>query len=120
MGLLGFCCLASSRCWMRLLAVQGPMEEVSHHEVEIALTVAKNRTAAGPSEVTTEMFAAAGDLGLNMLLGVYRGIMKEDRAPDDWHVSNTIPLFKNKGDALSCKKYKGLRLLERRERAMKV
>ena len=92
--------------------VQGPLEEISQDEVKMALRLAKNGKAAGPSEVTTEMFAAAGDLGLNMLVSVYRGIMKEDKAPNDWHESITIPLFKGKGDALSCEKYRGLRLLE--------
>ena len=43
--------------------------------------------------------------------------MEEDRANDDWHESITIPRFKGKGDALSCEKYRELRLLEH---AMKV
>ena len=93
-------------------AVQGPLEQISHHEVEMALRMAKNGKAAGPSEVTTEMFSTAGVLGVDMLVSVYRGIMKDDRAPEDWRDSITIPLFKGKGDALSCEKYRGLRLLE--------
>ena len=93
-------------------AVQGPLDQISHHEVEMALRMAKNGKAAGPSEITTDMFATAGDLGLDMLVCIYRGIMMNDRAPEDWHDSITIPLFKGKGDALSCEKYRGLRLLE--------
>ena len=31
--------------------------------------------------------------------------------PDEWCNSLTIPLYKGKGDALQCGKYKGLRLL---------
>ena len=88
------------------------MEEISHHEVDLVLSKAKNGKAVGPSKVTTKMFAAAGDLGLNMFVSVYRGILKEDRAPDDWHDSIIFPLFKGKGDAISYKKYMWLRLLE--------
>ena len=83
----------------------------------MALRLAKKGKAAGPSEVCTEMFSSAGDLGLDMLVSVYRDIMRDDEVPEEWCESFTIPLFKGKGDALSCEKYRGLRLLDH---AMKV
>ena len=56
----------------------------------------KTRKAAGSSEVTTEMFTSAGDVGLDMLVSVYQGIMRDDSAPEGWHENVTIPLSKTK------------------------
>ena len=38
--------------------------------------------------------------------------MGGEHAPDEWCDNLTIPLYKGKGDALQCGKYRGLRLLE--------
>jgi hypothetical protein len=38
--------------------------------------------------------------------------MENESSPEEWRDSLTIPLFKGKGDALQCGKYRGLRLLE--------
>ena len=47
-----------------------------------------------------------------MLCSVFNNIMRNDITPDKWAESITIPLYKGKGDALECGKYRGLRLLE--------
>ncbi len=39
-------------------------------------------------------------------------IETEERAPIEWETSYTIPIYKEKGDALLCGKYRGVRLLE--------
>ena len=64
------------------------------------------------SEVTSEMFTVAGDNGIDMLLEVFKNIIKNDLPPEKCGKSITVPLFKDKGDALECGKYRGLRLLE--------
>ena len=46
------------------------------------------------------------------MLRVFQEIMGGEHAPDEWRNSLTIPLYKGKGDALQCGKYRGLRLLE--------
>ena len=68
--------------------------------------------ASGPSEVTSEMFLIAGEIGTDMLCSVFNTIMREGKSPVKWAESITIPLFKGKGDALDCSKHRGLRLLE--------
>lgn len=35
-----------------------------------------------------------------------------DGVPEDWRCSATIPIYKSKGDALECSKYRGVRLLK--------
>ena len=72
----------------------------------------KSGKASGPSEVTSEMFVIAGEQGSDMLCSVFNNILKNDTSPEKWAESITVPLFKGKGDALDCGKYRGLRLLE--------
>ena len=92
--------------------VLGPVEEVSAQEVSLAVRGMKSGKAAGPSEVTSEMFVIAGEQGTEMLCSVFNNILKNDSSPGKWAESITVPLFKGKGDALDCGKYRGLRLLE--------
>ena len=54
----------------------------------------------------------AGATGVRELLRVFQGIMGGEHAKHEWRNSLTIPLYKRKGDALQCGKYRGLRLLE--------
>ena len=72
----------------------------------------KSGKAAGPSEVTSEMFVIAGEQGSDMLRLVCNNILRYGTSPAKWAESITVPLFKGKGDALDCGKYRGLRLLE--------
>ena len=37
--------------------------------------------------------------------------------PDDWALSVVVPIFKGKGDAMSCRAYRGVKLLQH---AMKI
>jgi len=37
-----------------------------------------------------------------------------DKIPEDGKRSTTIPIYKGKGDAMECDKYRGVRLLEHR------
>ena len=93
-------------------AVQGPLPQVQREELETALAGMKSGKAAGPSEVTSDMLRLAGDTGKEMLLEIFQKILREEKSPKEWCNSLTIPLFKGKGDALLCDKYRGLRLLE--------
>ena len=92
--------------------VHGPIEVVKESEVSLALKCMKSGKASGPSEVISEMFKIAGDPGTSMLCSVFNNILRNDTSPEKWAQSITIPLYKGKGDALDCGKYRGLRLLE--------
>ena len=50
--------------------------------------------------------------GIRILANVFEKIIKEEKSPEEWKDSFTLPLFKGKGDVLLCEKYRGLRLLE--------
>ena len=49
---------------------------------------------------------------MQKLTQVFEKIMKNEKVPEEWESSFTIPIFKGKGDALQCEKYRGVRLLE--------
>ena len=44
-------------------------------------------------------------------------LLSGEKVPGDWSSSTTIPIYKGKGDAMDCGKYRGVRLLEH---AMKI
>ena len=93
-------------------ATAGPIEELSSEEVREAINSIKVDKAPGPSEITSEMFKYTGEVGIDILTDLFRTIINEGRSPSQWSESITIPLYKGKGDALCCNKYRGLRLLE--------
>ena len=70
----------------------------------------KSRKAPGPTGMTSDLLKNAGIMG--ELTRVLRSIFDEGEIPEDWKDSLTIPIYKGKGDALECGKYRGIRLLE--------
>ena len=43
---------------------------------------------------------------------VLNEVWKTGRIPEEWTRSEIVPIFKNKGDILDCKQYRGIKLLE--------
>ena len=72
----------------------------------------KNDRADGPSGLTSDMLKYAGHTGVLELLRVFQKILRNGTVPREWCDSLTIPLYKGRGDALQCGKYRGMRLLE--------
>lgn len=97
--------------------VEGPIEEVTRAEIVFALKAMKDGKASGPSGVSSELLKGAGETGVQAMLSIFNEIIRSGSVPVEWRESLTIPLYKGKGDALQCNKYRGLRLLEH---AMKV
>ena len=93
-------------------ATEGPIMDIAQEEVEAALRRMKRDKAPGPSGVTSDLLKYAGAPGLEALTAVFQKIMEEEVSPPEWSVSLTLPLYKKKGDALLCGKYRSLRLLE--------
>ena len=92
--------------------VEGPLKEITAEEVEAALKEMKKGKAAGPSGVTSDLLRAAGRVGLRELTNIMNEKLYGEKIPEDWQNSTTIPIYKGKGDAMECGKYRGVRLLE--------
>ena len=63
------------------------------------------------------MIAASGEIGIGVMMQLCQGVLDGKGMPDDWALSVVIPIFKGKGDAMSCAVYRGVKLLEH---AMKI
>ena len=46
-----------------------------------------------------------------MMVELYQGVLDGRGIPDDWSLSVVVPIFKRKGDAMSCMAYRGVKLL---------
>ena len=92
--------------------VEGPIENIAEEEVRTAISKMKDKRATGPSGVSSEMLKAMEGVGVKEVTAALQQIVQDCRMPDSWKYSTTIALFKGKGDALACNKYRGLRLLE--------
>ena len=80
--------------------VEGPAERVSREEVVKALGKMKAGKAAAPSEVSVEMIAASGEIGV-VVVELCQSVLDGRRMPDEWALRVVVPIFKGKGDATS-------------------
>ena len=55
--------------------VEGPVERVSREEVVKALGKMKAGKAAGPSEVSVEMIAASGEIGIDVMVELCQSVL---------------------------------------------
>ncbi len=62
--------------------------------------------------MTTNLLEYAGETGVQELKKAFKLIKTVERAPTEWGSSYTNPIYKGKGDALLCGKYRGVRLLD--------
>ena len=93
-------------------AVYGLVEMFSVAEVKKAIENMKNGKAAGPSGITAEHFKYLHDKGIRWVTAFLNKIMKEEEIPTAWNKSRLVTIFKEKGDPMECKNYRGIKLLE--------
>src|SRR2546426_13004 len=77
----------------------------------------KSGKASGPSGVVTEMLKAAGEIVIEWMTDLFNAVVREGKVPVDWCKSWMISIYKGIGDAMECKSYREIKLLEH---AMKV
>ena len=63
------------------------------------------------------MILGSGDVGIRVLMELCHRILDRKGMPEDWATSVAIPIFKEKGDIMSCGIYRGVKLLDH---AMKI
>ena len=68
------------------------MEDITRDEVQRAMRELKSGKAASPSKVTSEMFITADDVGLDILMEVFKNSVRVDAPPEKWARSITVPL----------------------------
>ena len=83
---------------------------VSREEVKNALRKMKKGKAVGPDELPVEVWKCIGEMGIKFLIRMFNRLLMSERMPKEWRRSVLIPIYKNKGDAQSCGKYRGIKL----------
>ena len=66
----------------------------------------------GTSEITAEMIKALDELGVDWLYIILNGFLTYVHIPDDLKKSEIMTVYKQKGDAVECGNYRGIKLLE--------
>ena len=62
--------------------------------------------ASGPLEVNVEMIARSGEIGTGKTMELCQGVLDGRGIPKCWALSVVVPIFKWKGDAMSCMVYR--------------
>ena len=99
-------------CMVETDLVEGIVEKVAHNEIVEAMQTMKSGKATGKSEVSVEMIVASGEIGVKVMMKLCQHVLDSRGMPDEWKTSVIVPIFKGKGDAMSCGSYRGVKLLE--------
>ena len=91
--------------------VNTEVAEITPEEVESALGKMKNGKAVGPDNIPAEVWKYLGTAGVKYLTDIFNRIMEGEKMPDKWRRSILVPIFKNKGDIMSCGNYRGIKLM---------
>ena len=93
------------------------MEKVARNEIAKAMHRMKSRMATEPSEVSVEMIVASGKIGIKVMMELCQRVLDGRGMPNERKTRVIVPIFKGKGDVMSCGSYRGVKLLEH---AMKI
>ena len=91
---------------MKAELVEGPVERVSREEEVKAIREMKAGKAAGPSDLSVEMIVASWEIGIGVMVELCQGVLKGKGMPTEWALTIMVPIFKGKGDAMSCGAYR--------------
>ena len=97
--------------------VEGPVKKVVCNEIVEAMQKMKSKKETGPSEVSVEMIVASGEIGVKVMIELCQRVLDGRGMPDEWKTNVIVPIFKGKGDVMSCGSHSGVELLEH---AMKI
>lgn len=101
----------------QVMSISDDMDEINFtvdaitiEELREALKKMKNRKAAGPDGITTELLKHGGPLLEFRLLHLLNECWQKKKIPTEWQTAEVISIFK-KGDRSKCSNYRGISLL---------
>ncbi|XP_071708217.1 uncharacterized protein [Rutidosis leptorrhynchoides] len=77
-------------------------ERISEEEVRLALRKMGRNKSVGPDQIPIEAWRCLGDTGVRWLTCLFNKTFRSSKMPMEWRLSETIPIYKNKGDAQCC------------------
>ena len=72
----------------------------------------KTGKAPGPSEVSLNLIAASGGVGIQVMAEICQRVLSEFGMPGEWTLSIVVPIFKGKRDITNCNCHRAVKLLE--------
>ncbi|GJW09732.1 retrovirus-related pol polyprotein LINE-1 [Tanacetum coccineum] len=84
---------------------------INQGEVTAALQRMGRNKAVGPDQIPIEAWRCLEDEGVKWLTCLFNKIFLGAKMPDEWRLSEVIPIYKNKGDVQACSNYRGIKLL---------
>ena len=78
-------------------------------DIEMAIQSMNNKSPA--IDIPMELYKKGGGLLLNKIHSLIKGTWREEKLPTDWTKNIIVPIYKNRGDKLQCKNYRGISLL---------
>ena len=72
----------------------------------------KTGKAPGPSEVSLELIAASGGVGIQVMAEICQKVLDGFGMPAEWVLSIVVQIFKGKGDIRNCTCYRAVKLFE--------
>ena len=92
-------------------AVEGLVVCVSREDVFQALNEMKTGKGHGPSEVSLELVAASGGIGIQVMAEICQS-PRWIGMPAEWALSIVVPILKGKGDIRNCRCNRAVKLIE--------
>lgn len=89
----------------------GPIMSVTTEEVVEAIKGMKNGKATGPDDIQSEIWKSSFWNPAPWLATLFNLIISEGKTPIDWQRSETVPIWKKKGNPADCSNYRPIRLL---------
>ncbi|XP_071687583.1 uncharacterized protein [Rutidosis leptorrhynchoides] len=77
-------------------------ERISQDEVRLALRKMGRNKSVGPDQIPIEAWRCLGDAGVRWLTCLFNKTFQSSKMPMEWRLSETITIYKNKGDAQCC------------------
>ena len=71
---------------------------ISQPEVKVALQKMGRNKAVGSDQIPIEAWRCLGDEGVEWLTCLFNKIFSGAKMPEEWRLSEVIPIYKNKGD----------------------
>ena len=75
-------------------AVEGPVVCVNREEALQALNEMKTRKATGPTQLSLELIAISGGVGIQVMAEICQKVLDGFGIPAEWALSIVVPIFK--------------------------
>ena len=92
--------------------VVGAVVCVSREEMLQASNEMKTGKASGPSEISLELIAASGKVGIQVTAEICQRVLDGFGMPIEWAQSIVVPTFKEKGNIRNCSCHTAVKLLQ--------